>query len=128
MNFLQRIFGKSHAPAERGEGRVTFDEVRVEYVGADGKQQHIAWGDLVEVSVLTTNEGPFIDDVFFFLLGPTSEQGICVPQGATGSQQLVERLVKLPDFDDSALINAMRSTDNNRFICWKNKIPKHLDP
>jgi hypothetical protein len=67
--------------------------------------------------VLTNDEGPLLEDVFFALLGPGGA-GFLVPQGADGSQVLVERLLKLPGFDEQRFIEAMGSTTNRKFVCW----------
>jgi len=58
------------------------------------------------------------EDVFFVLLGAGTE-GLLVPQGAEGSQQLVERLLKLPGFDERLFIEARGSTSNRKFVCWR---------
>ena len=33
----------------------------------NGKVERVAWDDLVEVSIMTTSDGPVADDVFFVL-------------------------------------------------------------
>jgi hypothetical protein len=38
-------------------------------------------------------------------------------QGATGDDQLLERLQALPGFDNNAVIAAMSSASNRRFLC-----------
>jgi hypothetical protein len=81
----------------------------------DGKVEHVAWGDLREVAVLTTGDGPFAEDVFFVLAGQDGT-GCVIPQSAPESSQLLERL---PGFDNEALIRAMSSTDDATFICWR---------
>jgi hypothetical protein len=68
--------------------------------------------------VETTDEGPFAPDVFWILVG-TAASGCVIPQGATGDAILLERLQKLPGFDNDAFIRAMRSTSNEKFLCWK---------
>jgi hypothetical protein len=65
-----------------------------------------------------TDEGPFVDDVFFLLLG-NDGKGCCVPPGAEGSGPLLDRLQALPGFDNGKVIEAMGSTGNARFVCWR---------
>jgi hypothetical protein len=81
------------------------------------KVERVAWADLQKVEVVTTSDGPFAPDVFWVLHG--SESGCAVPQGATGDSQLLERLQTLPGFDNDALIAAMSSTSDQRFLCWQ---------
>lgn len=117
MGFFGSLFRRRKAP-QHPFGVVTFDDQRVVF-RYEERVEEIAWADLIEVGVLTTDEGPFREDVFFMLLGPTKEKGCSIPQGAEGSQRLVERLGSLPGFDHEALIRAMGSTSNNRFVCWQ---------
>src|SRR5687768_13148939 len=84
----------------------------------DGTVEEVAWEDLVEVQIVTTDEGPFVDDVFFLLAG-SGGKGVCVPQGAPGSEPLLGRLQTLPAFDNDAVIRAMGCSENARFVCWK---------
>src|SRR5262249_33350686 len=76
------------------------------------------WDALEEVSVLTTAEGPFAEDVFFVLAGGGGS-GCVVPQGAPESGELLERLQRLPGFDNEAFIRAMSSAEDARFLCWR---------
>lgn len=114
------MFGKRKPATANPLGYVSFDDLRVVF-RCGGRIDEIAWGDLIEVGILTTDEGPIQEDVFFMLLGPTKEKGCSIPQGADGSQKLLERLGCLPDFDQGAVIRAMGSTSNNRFVCWQKK-------
>jgi hypothetical protein len=84
----------------------------------DGAIEEVAWEDLVEVQIVTTDDGPFVDDVFFLLVGRDGS-GVCVPQGAPGSETLLDRLQKLPNFDNGEVIRAMVCSENARFVCWK---------
>jgi hypothetical protein len=84
----------------------------------DGSREELEWRSLVEVQIVTTDEGPFVDDVFFLLVGADGK-GCCVPQGAEGSGPLLERLQALPGFDNGQVIAAMGCSENARFVCWK---------
>jgi len=97
---------------------VFIDDLVVRRELGDGKIEEVAWEDLVEVQIVTTDEGPFVDDVFF-LLAAHDGTGVCVPQGAPGSETLLERLQKFPNFDNGEVIRAMACSDNARFVCWK---------
>jgi hypothetical protein len=99
---------------------VTIDDVGVRRTLGDGKLEAVTWTDLVEVQIVTTDEGPFVDDVFFLLVGADGS-GCCVPQGAPGSEELLERIQRLPDFDNDKVIAAMGCSENARFVCWKKK-------
>jgi len=79
--------------------------------------KRVGWADLQKVEVVTTGDGPFAPDVVWVLHG--TDAGCAVPQGATGDSQLLERLQALPGFDNHALIEAMSSTTDRRFLCWR---------
>jgi hypothetical protein len=85
---------------------------------ADGKVEQVTWEDLLEASVLTTDEGPFAEDVYFVLAGRNGT-GCVVPQSAPESRQLLERLQQLPGFDNETFIQAMASTEDATFVCWR---------
>ena len=97
---------------------IFIDDLVVRRELGDGTIEEVAWEDLVEVQIVTTDEGPFVDDVFFLLAGRNGT-GVCVPQGAPGSAPLLERLQRLPHFDNDQVIQAMMSSKNARFVCWK---------
>ncbi|PTY02998.1 hypothetical protein DB347_22650 [Opitutaceae bacterium EW11] len=96
-----------------------FDDREVRFQKPDGTSDSIAWGDIAEVGVLTTDEGPIQEDVFFMLLDREHKRGCAIPQGAAGTDVLLTRLQALPGFDNAKLIEAMGCTSNNRFVCWR---------
>jgi hypothetical protein len=85
----------------------------------DGRTERIAWSDLQSVIVETNDLGPGAPDVFWVLVGSSPGSGCVIPQGATGEQALLDRLLKLPGYDSEAFIRAMSSTKNETFLCWK---------
>jgi hypothetical protein len=96
---------------------VSFDDERIVRTLPDGTQEWVRWDDLQEVSILTTDEGPFIDDVFWILSG--SATGCAIPSECDGMDTLLARLQTLPGFDNEAVIAAMASVQNARFACWR---------
>lgn len=101
--------------------QVTFDDEGVTRRMADGSTESVRWDELEEVFILTTDEGPFVEDVFWMLARGEGKGGCAVPQGAEGSDQLLERLQQLPGFDNDAVIAAMMSTSNAKFVCWRRR-------
>jgi len=98
--------------------RVTFDAEGITQLMPDGKTQTVRWSDLQEVGILTTDDGPMGDDVFWMLPG-TEGAGCAIPSETEGMQELLPRLQQLEGFDNEAVIEAMGSTSNARFVCWK---------
>jgi hypothetical protein len=77
----------------------------------------IAWVDLVAVEIHTTAAGPAEDDFFWELRGGDGSTLTIGPQIA-GVAGLVERLQRLPEFDNEAVVAASASTAEARFTCW----------
>ena len=100
---------------------VEFDEEGVVRRLPDGGSERVRWEDLREVVIVTTDEGPFVDDVFWMLVG--DHGGCAVPSESTGFEALMGRLQRLPGFDNDAVIRAMMSTDNASFVCWRRPEP-----
>lgn len=99
---------------------ITLTEEGVACRRPEGLVESVAWADLRAVLIETNDSGPFLMDVFWILIGAHS--GCVVPQGATGEHELLDRLQRLPGFDNQALIDAMLSTDNQRFLCWERPV------
>ena len=119
MSFFSRIFGKNRKKLIHKNEKVEFDDFKIVRTMRDGKQETIEWSDLKEVTIITTDEGPFVDDVFWVLSG--SESGCLVPSEADGVQELIAYLQRLPNFDNEAVIKAMGSSENAKFVCWTNQ-------
>ena len=123
----QRLLGEtSHDPTVGSRPRRLVPEgryvVRVSETGVscrspDGSTQTVPWDELQEVEIVTTAPGPLLPDVLWVLHGSNSD--CMVPQRATGEPELMERLRALPGFRSDALVEAMRSDRNERFLCWE---------
>lgn len=102
--------------ALKARDHVTFDDEGVTRTRRDGLVEHVGWDELLSVDIATTNEGPWVDDVFWLL--SAGDHGCVVPSEAEGMAELLLRLHELPGFDDEAVIRAMGCTDNERFAVW----------
>lgn len=103
---------------DRLAGTVVVDERAVTF-HRGATTESVRWDELEGVDVMTTDDGPFAEDVFWVLLGPReSGVGAVIPQGLT-PEELVDRLTALPGFDHEAMIRAMGSTREASFVCWR---------
>ena len=93
----------------------------------NGQVEQVTWADLLEVFIVTTSDGPFAEDVFFILVG-AGGAGLPSQQGAPECAQLLERLQRLPGFDNGAVIRAMKCTTNDKFLCWRRQAPRVDSP
>ena len=98
--------------------RVEVNETEIVSHRPGGKIERVAFADLRAVIIETNDLGPVAPDVLWILLGDRPESGCVYPQGATGEQDAMNALLKLPGFDYEQFFRAMKSTDNASFLCW----------
>lgn len=82
-----------------------------------GTDESVAWDDLVRIEIMTTDEGPFAEDVFWLFVAHDGT-GCALPGGAV-QEALWERLKQLPDVDFEAVVRAMGSTESASFQVWR---------
>ncbi|MDC7682588.1 hypothetical protein PQU92_04835 [Asticcacaulis sp. BYS171W] len=80
----------------------------------------IRWLDIQKVTIIMTDEGPWVDDLFFHIIHAGGD--LTLPDEAGGMPDFVEKLVKLPGFDMDAYTQAIRSTQNNTFVVCLNTL------
>ncbi|MGZ5818208.1 MAG: hypothetical protein ACXWJD_05620 [Burkholderiaceae bacterium] len=101
---------------------VSFDDDQISVRYGNGETRSIRWSDLNLVGIRTTDEGPFLEDVYWGLHLNAENPELIYPQGATGAQELLcEMQRRLPEFDNAKLIEAMGCTDNAFFLIWMRK-------
>lgn len=101
---------------------ITFDDRTITVRYPDGDTRAIGWDELTLVGIKTTDEGPFVADVFWGLHGPDGKPQVVYPQGATGEGELLAEMQRrLADFDNRQLIEAMGSTGNAFFVIWQDE-------
>lgn len=101
---------------------VVLDERGVTRTLGNGKAESVRWATLREVFIVTTDEGPWVNDVFWVLLD--DDGGCAVPWEAECAQSLLARLQQLNGFDNQRVIEAMGCTDNARFDVWRREPAK----
>lgn len=85
----------------------------------DGAQEAVRWDELVEVGIVTTDDGPWSEDFLWVLISQNKKSGCAVGQETAGADKLLEALQKLPGFDNGAVIKAVGSTSKAKFVCWR---------
>lgn len=103
--------------------KVRHESVQVDAAGVlrvDGNvREQVSWQEVTEIKIITTDDGPYREDVFFALVGD-GNNGCLVPHDAAVRTHLLEELQKrFPGLDDKMVIRAMGSTSNNTFVIWK---------
>lgn len=98
---------------------VEFDEAALIFSRDGTPIDSMRWDETREIAIKTTDEGPASEDVFFEFIGSDPSHSISLPQTAEGVETLLEGLKQMPGFNNQAVIDAMASTRNARFVCWK---------
>jgi hypothetical protein len=88
-----------------------------------GLHEAVSWSDLSEVAVVTSAEGPTVEDVYLVLRG-RNNNGLIVPHTlAVESGILSELHLRLSDFDSQAFIDALASDTDKVFVLWRAPTP-----
>ncbi len=95
---------------------IEFTDHALLYHQPDAPTRTVRWDDLRAVLIETTDQGPFVEDVWWILI---DGEGHCIIAQAAGGEQLLARLQALPGFDNEAVIAAMASVENRLFTCWQ---------
>lgn len=82
-----------------------------------GRKVSVRIDELDEIGVETTDQGPFIEDVYWIL--KQGDVSIRIPQPHPIFEMLMDRLGSLEGFDWKPFNEAMCCTDNRYFLCWR---------
>lgn len=78
--------------------------------------QKARWRSLKRVTIEISDQGPIEMDIWISIL---TDDGNCrFPDGAQGSQEVVDQLFKLEDFDHEMFIKAMGCVENTEFVVY----------
>jgi hypothetical protein len=99
---------------------LTIDDVGITRT-ARRLREHVAWVDITRVRIVTTDQGPQLEDVFFVVEGKNGE-GCVVPHDLAVRGSLLEALqARLDGVNHAAVIEAMLSVENRLFTIWEAK-------
>ncbi len=93
---------------------VSRDTLILEYLNET--KETFAFDDLKKTTIITTDEGPFLDDVFWLMMFKVI---IMIPQGIPGEDLLLERMQQFPGFNNENFVEAMCCSENNAFHVWE---------
>lgn len=85
----------------------------------DGCRRELRKASLSGVVIQTNDSGPWGADVWWLMFDDNDDLACAFPQGATGETEAIDYFLQLDDFDNSAMIAAMCSTDNAVFPVWR---------
>ncbi|HEY9753867.1 MAG TPA: hypothetical protein V6C97_01755 [Oculatellaceae cyanobacterium] len=96
---------------------VTMTDEAITRTVSSGETESVRFDDLEEVYIVTTDQGPFVEDLFYVLKG--HHGGTIIGQEWASRVGLMERLFKLPNLNLEQIVQAMASIDNHAFLIWR---------
>jgi hypothetical protein len=107
-------------PKSKPWEKLVIDDTGITRIGRK-LREHVAWADIERVSIMTTDEGPWLEDVYFIIDSKTGG-GCAVAHDLATESKLLEALQsRLEGLDNAAVIEAMLSTSNREFPIWQAK-------
>lgn len=119
MGFLDRIFGKKAKKTVQHEDLfdVEVTDVYIKVSHPNRPAEQIKWEDIEEIKIATTDEGPFLPDVWLLLIG--KGHGCSIPQGSKGWDIVYDIVSKYDGFHFENAIRAATCTETQWFDLWK---------
>jgi hypothetical protein len=84
-------------------------------------REHVAWSDIMRVRILTTDQGPQLEDVYFVIEGKDGNGCMVSHELAVRGGLLNALHERLDGVDNKEVIEAMLSTSNRVFTIWEAK-------
>jgi hypothetical protein len=125
LAILERVaakFSASRYPPSEAE----FDAGEIRCSGPRGKTNRMAWDSIARVLVITTDGGPFVEDMFWVIVARTGQE-LVIESGAKGASLLLaEMQARLAGFDNEAFVKAVGSTTPAVLEIWCAPDEAHL--
>jgi hypothetical protein len=123
LNWLSKLFRRRQEASPQRPStsrvRVIHDDKFITVYDGEGGVVMLDWADISNVTVMTTDAGPFEIDLFWILSDRDRRRSVVVPMGARGEHDLLQAMqVRLSGFDNMAVVEAMSSTGNAEFQIW----------
>ena len=120
MNLFNKFFGRKIKDQPEQPEALFQVEINEEYVKVTHPirpVEDIKWDEIEEINIMTTDQGPFVPDVWLILLG--NGKSCSIPQGSKGWEELYSKVSKFSDFNFENAIKSAVSTENKMFNLWK---------
>lgn len=101
--------------------RVECDNDKIVRYVPDGSIESVEWSMLNEIRIITTDEGPWSEDIYWLFIGINESEGCAVSNSAEGFSKLFDYFENLSGFKDDIVVKAMGCTTNASFTVWEKK-------
>ena len=87
----------------------------------DEEKRNIPWNKVCKIEIVTTDQGPWEEDVWWLFFLEGIEEPIDIPQGAKGNEKIFDALENhFENVNMKEIQKAMGSTSNAKFDVWQN--------
>ncbi|PCJ01127.1 MAG: hypothetical protein COB15_01450 [Flavobacteriales bacterium] len=117
MGLFDKLFKKTEQPEDRFKVTINDEFIMVEH--PQRKTEKVIWKNITEIRIITTDEGPWMPDVWLALFGKEEGDGCLIPQGAEGWEQVYNIVSEYEGFDFEQFINSMGCAENEQFLVWR---------
>ena len=97
---------------------ITDEQISCSYHSQD-LEEKMLWKEINHIQILTTDEGPYVCDVFIVLRNSKTNEGIILPHDREETTQVIDRILQFPGFDLETFVKAMGSSENKWFNVWE---------
>ncbi len=102
------------------EPDVKFTDSGMHITQGNGHELDIAFSAIEQIDIITTDQGPWREDVWWCFYLSNEEKPVYLPQGIKGEEQILLVLEKhFAGIDFQTFIMAMGSADNAVFNLWR---------
>ncbi|MCP4219262.1 MAG: hypothetical protein GY765_31805 [bacterium] len=118
MGFFSKLFGKEKRTPIHPEAyyKVTITDESVSVHHPKREPESIRWNEIEEISIINTDEGPFLPDVWLILAG--NDSFCSLPQGAEGWEEVYEIVSNYEGFNFENVIKSSSCFGNEIFELW----------
>ncbi len=112
-------FSKTSLPKDRNAVSISFNDGLITCSYPDNElTEEIKLEEVGLVAVVTTNQGPAVNDWFLILGHEDKTTGVVLPMDRDETKPILDTVIKFPGFDHLRFIEASGSTSNAYFVVW----------
>lgn len=115
--FWKRLLGGKFRkePEEEYLTEINADYVIVKH--PKKRYEQIAWAEIERITLVNTDEGPFLPDIWLVLSGGGKQ--CAIPHGSNGYNEVFKVVSDYEGFHFERVIESMGCTDNATFVLWE---------
>ena len=123
---MWNLIKKLVTPKSKATIEYSIDETGINQLsyGQQCSKKVYRWQDVEQVIIITTSDGPFLEDVFFIIkvMAPDAAEILCISHSEAVKIHLFDGFASLPGFNYEQVIMAMGSCTEASFLCFEKPV------